>query len=477
VGALCFVSALAVTLRLLLLPTIGRYQTSPFFAFIEPYVGPYTALPLIAFAAFFLTRSLFFRLRPPLKFAYGVLAFLVFTVTVNMALGGVDKVLPGALWQYCHDAGILYGHGNFLRDYHVWVEGLHWHANVHPPGVFVYLYPLLKLFPGDWTCIALANALIAGAGGFFVYKAAERLYGGDAKFGAAALYVATPSLLLYGSTIDAVLCSLGAFVIYLLAFYFTAPRFELAAVTGFVLAAGTFVAYQFGFIWLLVFTATAICTVYARRYVPAGDSGTGPSTVADAAPVSPAPCRPAARIWVLMAVAVAVFCLFFVAIYFLSGFNVITEFGYQQAASERYYGAGVNVMYLIKHYVFGAPAYKGEHRSALLWIPGNFIAFLFLLGPTTTVLFIRNLYNDVKTKRGHTGGFIMSLAAAVSYILINLSGLTLAETERVYLFMVPWFLVGSGYYLMEKRPRLLYPVLITNLAITWLFVVFLRHIK
>ena len=71
----------------------------------------------------------------------------------------------------------------------------------------------------------------------------------------------------------------------------------------------------------------------------------------------------------------------------------------------------------------------------------------------------------------------MSLAAAVSYILINLSGLTLAETERVYLFMVPWFLVGSGYYLMEKRPRLLYPVLITNLAITWLFVVFLRHIK
>ncbi|HUU57056.1 MAG TPA: hypothetical protein VMW93_06930, partial [bacterium] len=132
VGALCFVSALAVTLRLLLLPTIGRYQTSPFFAFIEPYVGPYTALPLIAFAAFFLTRSLFFRLRPPLKFAYGVLAFLVFTVTVNMALGGVDKVLPGALWQYCHDAGILYGHGNFLRDYHVWVEGLHWHANVHP---------------------------------------------------------------------------------------------------------------------------------------------------------------------------------------------------------------------------------------------------------------------------------------------------------------------------------------------------------
>jgi uncharacterized membrane protein len=102
---------------------------------------------------------------------------------------------------------------------------------------------------------------------------------------------------------------------------------------------------------------------------------------------------------------------------------------------------------------------------------------MFLLGPTTSVLFLRNVVTDLKEKRVDSVGAVLSLAAAGSYVLINLSGLTLAETERVYLFMVPWFLMGSGCYLMERKPRLLYPVLTFNFTLALLFVVFFRHTK
>jgi hypothetical protein len=478
VAALWFVAALAVALRISLLPSHGRYQISPFFAFIEPYIGVYTLLPLAAFAAFFLTRKALSTSRPYVRWAYLIPAFLVFTVTVNAALGGFDKILPGALWQYCFDARILYNYGNFLRDYHVWVEGMHWHANVHPPGVFLYLYPLIKIFPENWIYIAMINALLAGTGAIFVYKAAERLYGiGETKIGAALLYVATPSLLLYGSTVDAVLCAGGAFVVYLIALVITSPRFDVAAALGLVIAIGTFVAYQFGLLWLLIFVAAAACTFCARRSIKKAGGDTPPLTVTDAGPRPPARCRSFSRIWILVAVAAVAFCLFFAVIYFLTGFDVISEFGYQQRASEKYYGAGANVIYLIKHYLLGGPAYQGEHRSALFWIPGNFIAFLFMLGPPTTVLFARNLYDDLKGKILQSAGAVLSCAAAASYVLINLSGLTLAETERVYLFMAPWFVVGSGHYLMTKKPRLLYPALAVNLAAALLFVVFFRHIK
>lgn len=476
VAALCSVAALAVALRILLLPSQGRYQISPFFAFIEPYIGIYTSLPLATFAAFFLTRKIFLTSRAYLRWTYGVLAFFAFTVTVNAGLGGFDKILPGALWQYCFDARILYSYGNFLRDYHVWVESLHWHANVHPPGVFLYLYPLIKIFPEHWIYIALINALLAGTGAIFVYKAAERLYGtGEIKIGAALLYVATPSLLLYGSTVDAVLCAGGAFVIYLIALFITSPRVDLATVLGVVLAMGTFVAYQFGFFWLLIFVAAATCTFCARRSLRGG--GTPPPVTTDAGPGAPAPCSSSSRIWILVAVAAGAFCLFFAVIYFLTGFDVISEFGYQQRASEKYYGAGANVIYLVKHYLLGAPAYKGEHRSALFWIPGNFVAFLIMLGPATTILYARNLYDDLKGKIYQSAGAVLSLATAATYVLINLSGLTLAETERVYLFMVPWFVVGGAHYLIAKKRRLLYPAIAVNLAVTLLFVVFFRHLK
>ena len=465
VGAVCLVAVLAVAARQLLLPGHGpRAQISPFFSLVHFHFGWYTFVPPLAFAAFMLPLRWALRRPPAAKWFYLALAFFAFTTTVNMAGGGAIKILPGALWQYAYDAQELYAHGNFLRDYHLHVVGMHWHTTVHPPGVFVYLYPLLNLIGDRWMWVALLNALVAGAGVAFVYKAAELIYGVDAGDGAAALYVTTPSLILYGSTVDAVLCALGAAVVYLLALYFSRGRFAYAALTGIAIAAGTFVAYQFGFIWVLLALWSLLYVLRRRK----GERGNEPAAAGRVLSTG--------RLAALGATAAAAFALFFVGVYAASGFNVLTEFQYQQRASERYFGAGGNVVYWVKRLFFNAPAYPTKHRSYLMWMPGNVVAFFTLLGPPTTVLFLRNLWKEFKEKKAGRLALI-SAAAALSFALVNLLGLTLAETERVWLFMVPWFLVGAGYYLKKEAGRFFYAALLFNLALAFLFVIFFYHVK
>jgi hypothetical protein len=459
VGAVCLVAVLAVAARQLLLPLHGpRPQISPFFSLVDFHFGWYTFMPPLAFAAFLLPLRWALGRPPTTKLPYLALAFFALTATVNMAGGGPIKILPGALWQYSFDAQKLYGLGNFLRDFHAHVVGMHWHTTVHPPGIFLYLYPLLKLFGAAWLPVALVDALVAGAGVVFVYRAAELIYGGDAADAAAPLYVTAPSLILYGSTIDAVLCALGAAVLYLLAVYFDRGRPATAVLTGLALAAGTFVAYQFGFIWALVAVWSVLALLYRRRTGP-GEKPWG-----------------VGRLAVLAGAAAVAFALFFLALYAATGFNVITEFHYSQLVSERYFGAGGNVVYWIKRHLLGAAAYPTKHRSYLLWMPGNFVAFLTLLGPPTTVLFLRNLWGELK--RGPAGRLaLVSIAAAAAFVLVNLTGLTLAETERVWLFMVPWFVLGAGRYLAAKGRRLLYPALLFNLALSFAWVIFFYHVK
>lgn len=111
-----------------------------------------------------------------------------------------------------------------------------------------------------------------------------------------------------------------------------------------------------------------------------------------------------------------------------------------------------------------------------MWVPGNFVAFFALLGPTTTVLFLRNLWGELREKTAARLAPI-SLAAAVSFVLVNLSGLTLAETERVWLFTAPWFLLGAGYYLKVKDSRFFYPALLFNVALSFAFVIFFYRVK
>ncbi len=478
VGAVCLVAVLAVVARQLLLPAHGpRAQISPFFSLVHFHLGWYTFVPPLAFAAFIVPLRWALRRPPAAKLFYLALAFLAFTTTVNMAGGGPVKILPGAVWQYAFDAQKLYGHGNFLRDYHLHVVGMHWHTTTHPPGIFLYLFPLLKLFGDEWIFIALLNALVGGAGVIFVYKTADELYGPGVKDTVAALYVTTPSLILYGSTTDAVLCALGAAAVYFLALYLSRGRFIYAVLTGFTVAAGFFTAYHFGFVCVLLVTCFLIYAFYGRGK----KSEHNDDAHRRKPPRSPGAARAKAvsvrRVASLTVAAGVAFALFFLIIYFVSGFDVINEFQYQRRASERYFGAGGNIVYLIKHYILGSPGYKGEHRSYLLWMPGNLVAFFFMLGPPTTILFLRNLWNELKTNNAKRAGFIISLAGAVSFVVINLSGLTLGEAERIWLFMVPWFLLGAGYYLKVKESRFFYPTLLFNLALSFAFVIFFYHVK
>jgi len=467
VALFCLLTATVPVLRYFLLPIATRYQLSPFYFSVGPYLGPFTLLPLVALFA--LTLCLRQALTAPaaVKYGYFVLAFFTLATTVNAALGGLHNLLPPALGPILADAQKLYAQGNFLRDYQLHVAKLYREAPVSPAGAFLYLYPLLKIFaaPGQWVWIALVNALLAGTGALFLHRAAGRLYGAKGRDTAALLYVTTPSLLLYASTVDAVVAAYGAFTLYLYARYFTRGGLLDGLLAGLAFAGGVFLAYRFASFWVLLGVGTLLALRYAVR--PAGNAGAAANGL-------PAPAGRRGRLIAAAAAAVGAFVAFFVAAYFLTGFDILTAFRQHVGAYEKYYGSGVNVWYLFKRYALGGPALEGPHRSALLWIPGNFLAFFFLLGPTTTILFLRDLRGSVQGRPGLRAGALFSIAAAASFLLLNLSGFTLAETERVWLFMTPWFLGGAASYLEEQRPDLLSAVLTFNVLLAVAFVTFFR---
>ncbi|UCE27854.1 MAG: glycosyltransferase family 39 protein, partial [Candidatus Coatesbacteria bacterium] len=476
VAAFCFLTVFSVFLRILFLPVTPDLVISPFFSLIDIRINVYILLPAFVFIGFFLSIKPFLRFPTAGKVMFLASFFVLLTVAVNSADGGLHEIYFRALGEYRTDALKLYEHGNFLRDYHLNVKGLRGHTTVHPPGTFVYLYPFIKLLGPNWRLIAVVNALIASAGAVLTWKSAEEIYGRETADFAAMLYIAAPSLILYGSGFDAVYCFIGTLILYFSALLLNRRMPVYAVLTGVALAIGFFFSYQLVFLALLIIVWSVVYLVKKpkngdkKRDTFESDSNTSYSTNNRLKTVT------LSETFANVSITFATSALFFIFLYLAFGYDVITVFRHQLRTAEKWFSAGWNVLYWIKLTFFKARPYVGEHRSYIEWVAGNLIAFGFLLGPPTVVLFIKNQFRKTRTGRKPDGGYIFISAVTVSFVLYNLSGMTLGETERVWNFMIPLFVIGAGFQLRENT-RLLYPVLIVNLVISWLFEVFFWHVN
>jgi hypothetical protein len=466
VGAFCAVTASVVIIRILSRPPDDFIAISPFFAILDVKVNAYGLLPPFVFAVIFFALPLYFKPGTFGKLVFLTAAFVSLAVAVNSVDGGLTKIYSIAVSEYYHDAVKLYGKGNFLHDYHLNVRGMKGHTTVHPPGVFVYLYPLVKLFGPNWRLISVVNVVIGGVGGFVAWKTTSEIFDRKTADYAALLYITTPSLLLYAARLDIVFVVLGSLFAYSMVMYFVRGGLTYAFLAGLFLAIGFFFTYEMVFFALLI----AVWAIMFSVTRPSFNSKPEKNYPENANCVSSGRREISIKIKksvLVLAVVAAVFVSFFGALYALFGFDAVTVFKEQQRTTERWWSSGWNIFYWVKLNFMGGEPYVGRHRSYLLWVPGNLLAFGFLLGPPTAVIFLRNLWRNLKGNEGAVFGWFFVLAFSISFLLFDISGLTLGETERVWAFMVPFFVIGAGRYLAAKNPHLLYPVLATNLVLAW----------
>ncbi len=471
VGAFCAVTALVVIVRILSRPVDDVIAISPFFAFLDIRVNAYGLLPPFVFAIVLFTIPLYIKLGPSGKLVFLTAAFVSLAVAVNSVDGGFTKIYSITVGEYYHDAMKLYGKGNFLQNYHLNVKGMRGHTTVHPPGIFVYLYPLVKLLGPNWRLISVANVIVGGIGAFVVWKTALEIFDRKTADYAALLYITTPSLLLYAPRLDIVFAFLGSLCAYSIILYFVRGRLTYAFLAGLFFAVGFFFTYELVFfaflipVWSVIFCITRPRTKSKLGHIH-------PENACNNSSYRRIIGLRLKKTALMSAVVATVFISFFGALYLTLGFDIVAVFKEQQKTTERWWSAGWNILYWIKLNFLGGKPYVGKHRSYIMWVPGNLIAFGFLLGPPTTVMFVRNLWRNLKGNEHAVIGYIFVLAFSISFLLFNISGLTLGETERIWSFMVPLFVIGAARYLSVKNRRLMYPVLIINLILVWAYETF-----
>jgi len=245
------------------------------------------------------------------------------------------------------------------------------------------------------------------------------------------LFACAPSLLIFGSGPDGFYCFLGTLVLAL-ALRTTAARPWLWAVgAGVVLAAA--VTSSFVLTALAVFLAAfAAAARLSRRSWK----------------------RPAAG-WVLtILTAAAVLALF----QLVTGYEHLAVFERAYRAAQDLPSGGDNVFKIAGRVLgfAGSNLPKPSGRPYWFFVFGNLYSLFVMMGIPAAVLYWREMARVIRHRevRGSFYG-AASLGFLLVFLIYNFSGLTLGEVERVWLFLIPGFLIPAGVGLVRlgKRKR------------------------
>jgi hypothetical protein len=267
------------------------------------------------------------------------------------------------------------------------------HVAGHPPGAFLVFLALdrIGLGGGGWAAIAcvLAGGLVAVA-----VPQTIRLLGNEAAARAAVPFlVLFPGAVWIGVSADGLFAGVTATGVALLAHGLTRGSVAAALAGGAVVAFGAYLSY--GLVLLTPIVAAAV--IVGRRYRP--------------------------LVWSVLGAAAVVVAFTAAGFWWLDGYHLVVERYHQGIASDRAY------------------AY---------WVWADVAALAVSAGPAAAVI-IRRAMADL---RARVPGRVLSrpvpvvallpVAAAVAILIADLSGLSKAEVERIWLPFAVWLMAGSA---------------------------------
>ncbi|MGD8718157.1 MAG: hypothetical protein PVH29_04965 [Candidatus Zixiibacteriota bacterium] len=401
----------------------GRIWLTPLHAYWDPRITPWLAVAAVALAAAVALTLWSVRAGKVwplwLSAAVGIAA-------VNAAPGGGRKFPFDWLERAVFDARILFQAPNVFADYAEITRTVSCHCRVRPGGLYWFLGTCDRLFGGNTYLLEVLIVLIAAASVPLVYRMTRALASREESIVAAALFACAPSLLIFGSGPDGLYCFLAAGVFSLgLRAASSARPWPWALGAGAVLAAALTSS----------FALTVLAVFLAGFAAAAALSGRGWGRSAAA--------------WALVILTAGVALLLFQIV---TGYDHLGVFARAYRAAQDLPSGGDNLFKMAGRALglSGVSVPIPGSRPYGVFVVGNLYAFLLTMGVPAAVLYTREVFRVLAgrdTRRSFYGlSVIISLVVFLAY---NFSGLLLGEVERVWLFLVPVFLIPAGVQLFR----------------------------
>ena len=329
-------------------------------------------------------------------------AWMVSLATVD-GLDGIGVILD-TQYEYLRTARDVTDFGATLREYiaHIPLDSVdNWPVHIagHPPGALLFFVVLVQLGLGSGLAVGFVIIVIAATTPVAVLLTLRRLGAEKGARLAAPFLVMGPAAIWMAVSGDAMFGAFAAWGLCLLAFAATSPR--MRGIAGWGIAAGLLLGYcvmlSYG-LPLLGILSVAVLAI-ARTWKPLP--------------------------WAFVA-AVAV-VLAFVAGGFVwwDAYPVLVE---------RYWD-GI-----------------ATRRPITYWIWGNLAALAFSAGPLVGAAVAVAIRGAAPIRSVLSRPIvILALAASLTILAADLSGMSKAEVERIWLPFVPWLLVGTA--LLPERWR------------------------
>jgi methylthioxylose transferase len=406
-AALLVTAAAVVGVELLQLGVPLHVDAPPLGAQWLPHVGRGT-VPAVLIAILVILRGPELAARLPWRPLLGISTVAALAWTMSLALiDGWQRGVAGRLTtdtEYLHDVPRVSDVGAMLRIFAERILGLQpesWTTHVagHPPGALLVFVGLDRIGLPGGVPAALLCVLVGSTAGIAVAVTLRALGAEAAARAALPFSVLFPGAIWIGVSADGLFAGVLAWGVALLALGASRPRLDVLTVVasaagGLVLGASLYLSYGLVLAGLLPL-AVAITT---RRIVPLLVAGAGVVTV--------------------------------VAAFAAAGFWWFD--GYQQV--------------VIRYY---QPGEYGLERPYSYWVWANVACLAVVLGPAG-VAGLRRVFTP---GRGQPRALLaLCVAAALAVLAADLSGLSKAEVERIWLPFAVW-LVAAAALLPARHVR------------------------
>jgi hypothetical protein len=304
---------------------------------------------------------------------------------------------------------------SFISDFNSLQAGLSLHAQTQPPGAVLTIYFLNLLFQSPAN-IAIGISIIAGVlSAYFINGLYTRIFGKETAKYRAFLYLLLPAVQVYYlANIYAIVATLAAGTLY---FYFHPNRVVSLVGTLVTIFLGTFLSFLFVYIPLLLVLFEIFMTLSSTpKQSPLSRIGMLVSSSGK-----------------LVAACIGIVILYGL-LYLVLGFNYIEAFLY---ASSLENPGGFMLL--------ASPAQYVATRSQ------DILDIVVFFGPVLAVLCYRGLkmMKEASTSElGVSQAYNLVLSSLVALLLLFLSGAPRkGETARICMFVLPFLLIPTLYYL------------------------------
>jgi len=332
------------------------------------------------------------------------------------------------------------GLGAFLRDYSKpeLFDTLSGHTRTHPPGGVLFLWFFSKIFSYNLVSASLISIIFTALAVIPIYYLGERLYGEKVARYALLLFLITPNFVMFtGTSMDGPFSVFPILSVYL--FYEARARETLpdqtwhefrpySLLTGLSLAVGMFMTYS------TVVVGVFLCVVpllERKRFVQ--------------------------YLKVLLSAASG-FIGFYLILFVLTGFRPIEALLAAIAKDEMGMGTGYESLSRYLHLSFA-----------------NLFAFLIGVGLPITTVWLRQVVSAIAEWRGEALSLVRErydpripwilrhekldsfvIGFLITLLFFTFSTLFTMEVERIWIFMVPFFVIPVAKHLVDRSTSDLY---------------------